>query len=89
MLEGKGVAFVELCVDESEAVFAAMIERTEGRRTVPQIFIDGGHPGGMDTMQALARAGALDTRIGLETPRGRQGAARPLGHPRRLPGADP
>ena len=68
VLEGKGVVFTELRVDESEAVLAAMIERTNGRRTVPQIFIDGGHLGGMDAMQALARAGALDTRLGLETP---------------------
>ena len=65
VLEGKGVMFVELRVDESEAALAAMIERSNGRRTVPQIFIDGGHVGGMDAMQALARAGALDARLGL------------------------
>ena len=44
---------------------AAMLERSNGRRTVPQIFIDGDHIGGMDGMQALARAGELDTRLGI------------------------
>ena len=68
VLEGKGVVFTELRVDESEAVLAAMIERTSGRRTVPQIFIDGRLVGGMDAMQALARAGELDARLGLESP---------------------
>ena len=65
MLEGKGVAFTEFRVDEDEATLNAMIERSNGRHTVPQIFIDGGHIGGMDGMQALARAGALDAKLGI------------------------
>ncbi len=65
VLEGKGVVFTELRVDEDEVVLKTMIERSDGRRTVPQIFIDDAHVGGMDAMQALARAGALDAKLGL------------------------
>ena len=35
-----------------------MIERS-GRRTVPQIYIDGKHVGGFDDLSALDRAGGL------------------------------
>ena len=37
-----------------------MIERSGGRRTVPQIFIDGRHVGGYDDLTALDKAGELD-----------------------------
>ena len=37
-----------------------MIERADGRRTVPQIFIDGRGIGGCDELYALERAGELD-----------------------------
>ena len=37
-----------------------MIERSGGRRTVPQIFIDGRHIGGFDDLNALDKAGELD-----------------------------
>jgi glutaredoxin 3 len=39
-----------------------MIEKT-GRRTVPQIYINGEHVGGFDDMAALDRAGKLDALI--------------------------
>jgi glutaredoxin 3 len=42
-----------------------MMERSGGRRTVPQIFIDGEHVGGSDELAALDRAGKLDALLGL------------------------
>ena len=42
-----------------------MIERSGGRRTVPQIFIDGEHIVGCDDMVALDRAGRLDAKLGI------------------------
>jgi glutaredoxin 3 len=36
-----------------------MMQRAHGRRTVPQIFIDGKHIGGSDELRALDRKGAL------------------------------
>ena len=37
-----------------------MTQRAGGRRTVPQIFIDGHHVGGSDDLHALDRDGKLD-----------------------------
>jgi glutaredoxin 3 len=42
-----------------------MTERSGGRTTVPQIFIDGRHVGGSDELYALDRAGKLDAMLGL------------------------
>jgi glutaredoxin 3 len=40
-----------------------MVERSGGRRTVPQIFIDGRHIGGYDELSALHQAGELDALL--------------------------
>ncbi len=37
-----------------------MVEKSGGRRTVPQIFIDGRHIGGFDELSALEASGELD-----------------------------
>jgi glutaredoxin 3 len=37
-----------------------MVQRANGGRTVPQIFIDENHVGGCDDLYALERAGKLD-----------------------------
>jgi len=47
------------------AVKDAMIARTGGARTVPQIFIDGQHIGGSDDMAALDARGGLDPLLGI------------------------
>lgn len=51
-------AIEEIRVDLDPAQRDRMIELT-GRRTVPQIFIDGIHVGGCDELIALDRRGAL------------------------------
>ena len=63
LLEGKGVAFREIKVDEDPADRAAMLARSNGRRTVPQIFIADRHVGGFDELYALDRSGELDTLL--------------------------
>ena len=40
-----------------------MIQRANGRTTVPQIFIDGSHVGGCDDLMALESAGKLDALL--------------------------
>ncbi len=40
-----------------------MIERANGRTTVPQIFIGGQHVGGSDDLAALDRAGKLSPML--------------------------
>lgn len=59
LLEDRGVPdYEEIRVDESTEWRERMIALT-GRRSVPQIFIDGLHVGGFDDLAALDRRGAL------------------------------
>jgi glutaredoxin 3 len=64
LLERKGLRFREIKVDEDPAERVAMLERTGGRRTVPQIFIGDRHVGGFDELHALDRSGELDSLTG-------------------------
>ncbi len=59
-LQRKGVTEIEkIRVDLQPELREAMMERT-GRRTVPQIYIDGEHVGGYDDLVALDQAGKLN-----------------------------
>ena len=60
LLEQKGVAFVEIDLWQFPERRAEMIERAGGRRTVPQLFVDGRPIGGSDELAELERSGALD-----------------------------
>jgi glutaredoxin 3 len=59
LLADKGADYTEITVLDPD-LRAAMTERANGRRTVPQIFIGQTHVGGYDDMAALDRAGGLD-----------------------------
>jgi len=59
LLNEKGADYTEITVLDPD-LRAAMTERAQGRRTVPQIFIGETHVGGYDDMAALDRAGGLD-----------------------------
>jgi glutaredoxin 3 len=60
LLTRKGVAFTEYSVDGDEAARTEMAQRGDGRRSVPQIFINDVHVGGCDDIHALDRQGKLD-----------------------------
>jgi glutaredoxin 3 len=60
LLNAKGVQFTEYAIDGDESARSKMAERSSGRRSVPQIFIDGVHVGGCDDIHALERSGKLD-----------------------------
>lgn len=59
LLNDKGQSFIEITV-EDPALRAKMTQRANGRRTVPQIFIDQTHIGGYDDLAALDSRGGLD-----------------------------
>ena len=63
LLDSKGVDYREISVDFGGAERQKMIQRANGRTTVPQIFIDDRHIGGCDDLMALERAGRLDELI--------------------------
>lgn len=60
LLADKGVDAQEYDITMDRAKRAEMLERAQGRSTVPQVFIDGAHIGGSDDLAALDRAGKLD-----------------------------
>jgi glutaredoxin 3 len=60
LLNRKGVQQIEkIRVDLHPELRVEMMEKT-GRRTVPQIYINGEHVGGYDDMAALDQDGKLD-----------------------------
>ncbi len=59
LLGNKGVTFEEINVGTQPELRAEM-EQLSGRRTVPQIFINGAHIGGFDDIAALDKQGKLD-----------------------------
>ena len=63
LLGQKGVQFDEIKIDEHPELRPAMIERANGRTTVPQIFIGDTHVGGCDDLFALENAGTLNSML--------------------------
>lgn len=60
LLKEKNVDFEEINVGREPERREEMVEKSNGGRTVPQIFINGVHVGGCDDLFALERAGKLD-----------------------------
>jgi glutaredoxin 3 len=60
LLSDKGVQFEEYDITMGGDKRAEMLQRANGRTTVPQIFIDDRHIGGCDDLVALEREGQLD-----------------------------
>jgi glutaredoxin 3 len=60
LLAKKGAAFQEIEITDNPALRSEMIEKANGRTTVPQIFINGQHIGGCDDLHALEDQGKLD-----------------------------
>lgn len=63
LLQDKGVVFIEHAIDGDEDARRQMMERTGGRRTIPQIFIDDHLIGGFMELYRLDRAGQLDALL--------------------------
>ena len=66
LLDKKGVAYVEYNVKADDDKLKEMLERSGGRQTIPQIFIDDRHIGGCDDLDALEQAGSLDQFLAAE-----------------------
>ncbi len=63
LLNNKGVEFTEYAIDGDEAARSKMAKRANGRRSVPQIFINDQHIGGCDDLYELDDGGNLDPLI--------------------------
>jgi len=63
LLKRKGVDFTEIDLTKERERRDEMIERANGRMTVPQIFIGPVHVGGSDDLHELERIGKLDALL--------------------------
>ena len=63
LLDSKGIAYKEIPVDRGGEPREEMLARSNGRTTVPQIFIGGKHVGGCDDLMALDYDGKLDAML--------------------------
>ena len=59
LLDQRGLAYDEINVAGDPEARARMVQRANGRSTVPQIFVGDTHVGGSDELHALDRAGKL------------------------------
>lgn len=59
LLKSRGLQWEETYVDTDPAQRERMLERSQGRRSVPQIFVNGHHVGGYDELVAADRSGQL------------------------------
>jgi glutaredoxin 3 len=66
LLQKKAVAFKEIEAPGGTPERAEAQQRSGGRTSVPQIFIDGRHIGGCDDLVALEKAGKLDALLGAD-----------------------
>jgi glutaredoxin 3 len=60
LLNSKKVAFEEIDVSDDDDLREQMVKRAGGRRTVPEIFVNGRIVGGFDELRALDLKGELD-----------------------------
>ena len=61
LLVSRGLTWEELRIDRDRSLLAAMLARSGGRRSVPQIFINDRHVGGFDELAQLHHSGELDS----------------------------
>ena len=64
LLNQKNIKFTEYNVAKDLEKREEMLKKSNGSRTVPQIFIDDYHIGGNRELQALNREGKLDSLLG-------------------------
>ena len=63
LLKNKGVDFIEYNIDGDEMARNKMAQRTNGKRSLPQIFINDTHIGGCDDIHTLESQGKLDQML--------------------------
>ena len=68
LLRSKGLDYIELRVDSDAEQRATMMQRSGGKRSVPQIFVNDVHVGGYDDLVAADRSGKLAEIIAAGAP---------------------
>ena len=65
LLRRKNIKFTEYNIAEDAMKREEMLKKSDGAKTVPQIFIGENHIGGNTELQALERAGKLNSLLGI------------------------
>ena len=65
LLDRKGISYKEIFIGDDTNKMEEMIKKSNGMRTVPQIFIDGQHIGGSDQLHTLEKEGKLNSILGI------------------------
>ena len=65
LLTKKNIPYKEINIALDEFKREEMLKKSNGARTVPQIFIGEQHIGGNDKLQALEKEGKLNSLLGL------------------------
>jgi len=65
LLSSLGQTFEEIDLEVHPDRTQEMLDRSGGRTTVPEIFIDGELVGGYDDLAALHSSGQLKTKLGI------------------------
>ena len=60
LLKSKNIVVEEFDIWKDAAKAKEMLQRTNGKRTIPQMFVDDHYIGGNDDLQALNKNGELD-----------------------------
>ena len=60
LLQKRNIDYTEFKVDQDVKLFEEMLELSNGRRSVPQIFIDDRHIGGYDDLVEFDMEGGLE-----------------------------
>ena len=64
LLKRKNIQFTEYNIAKDEAKREEMFKKSNGAKTIPQIFIGEHHVGGNDELQALESEGKLNSLLG-------------------------
>ena len=65
LLNKNNIKFTEYNIAKDSAKREEMFKKSNGAKTVPQIFIGEHHVGGNDQLQALEREGKLNLLLGV------------------------
>ena len=63
LLNKKNIPFKEINIVLEEGKMEEMLKKSNGMKTIPQIFIENSHIGGYDELRALENKGELDKLI--------------------------
>ena len=63
LMDAKDLDYTEIDVTGNDEARIALVEKSGGRRTVPQIFINNEAVGGYDDLRALEESGKLDQML--------------------------